>query len=796
MTSIHTTGNVNKSNSSNGNPTSVINFDKTTSDKPKSASVIPTQRVNHTKSIQLHEQQRKYYNGADDTLEQSMNNSCRPIINDVTNNMNGSIKLNGGNEITIDEKNISLHLNNPFMVNNEDFDRIEQPSATLDNRKQNATKTVNLLNGSGNQHNGYMANYETHQQSSSPLISTTMPSRTLRPHSIVVNTTTTPSATSPLPSSDFSNYNKPHNTYGLLNETNGTSSMHPAAHNFAYYNYNIMNYTAQNYSLMNPTTVHGGSTAQHSLGGGSVVQQYLPVIPRRSQSTPRPLPTAALSQPQQLDLNKRPRSLDRSGQQQSPSIGDRNYRPPVPSRRPKSGATGAGTISPLAGSTQTISRSGMRQSVTFHGQLNNLSLADSGNDAIDRPRKTERPVSYAYGTLPDQSYIENQLKVYSEQLRNITETVRKYSEQAKLLSELKRKHQVNVPMRPAGVTPTGTIKRNEPKTSLSCDSLSTAAIKLGNKQLSGNDSATVASQQLRYFLDDIRSSMKELTQDTNDPIGPVPNPSITTHQLKQKQKLQLNDVSQPAYRNELQTPSDQLRHFLDAIRKDKVIEDDTSNERFYRSNDSLPKSNSAMTSLNTKPCTSSDLKQPLKQPSDDLDGLTKAINNLYNSTNNLNKQQTYDEDRMNNTEMSNKHLKAKSILDFNQILDNFHQLKENSNSVETVDYLKKCSEALRESSEQLKVAIKNTNYYDSPENNSSCSTTPGSIREAVQNLLMQPRNGFQILDDRLRLFIDILDSQEKFSQVSHPNTVLFNIPLFFHFYSVVKRVGVAVATCS
>lgn len=57
------------------------------------------------------------------------------------------------------------------------------------------------------------------------------------------------------------------------------------------------------------------------------------------------------------------------------------------------------------------------------------------------------------------------------------------------------------------------------------------------------------------------------------------------------------------------------------------------------------------------------------------------------------------------------------------------------------------------------------NGFASDDNSSSCSTTPGSIREAVQNLLLQPRNGFQILDDRMRLFIDIIDSQDRLSQV-------------------------------
>lgn len=44
-------------------------------------------------------------------------------------------------------------------------------------------------------------------------------------------------------------------------------------------------------------------------------------------------------------------------------------------------------------------------------------------------------------------------------------------------------------------------------------------------------------------------------------------------------------------------------------------------------------------------------------------------------------------------------------------------------------------------------------------------STPAAVREAVRHLLQQPRNGFPIMDHKLSLFIEILDAQEKFSQV-------------------------------
>ncbi|CAG5056994.1 unnamed protein product [Parnassius apollo] len=51
-------------------------------------------------------------------------------------------------------------------------------------------------------------------------------------------------------------------------------------------------------------------------------------------------------------------------------------------------------------------------------------------------------------------------------------------------------------------------------------------------------------------------------------------------------------------------------------------------------------------------------------------------------------------------------------------------------------------------------------------------STPAAVREAVRHLLQQPRNGFPIMDHRLSLFIDILDAQEKFSQVKEINYLL------------------------
>ncbi|XP_017489874.1 PREDICTED: dystrophin-like, partial [Rhagoletis zephyria] len=120
---------------------------------------------------------------------------------------------------------------------------------------------------------------------------------------------------------------------------------------------------------------------------------------------------------------------------------------------------------------------------------------------------------------------------------------------------------------------------------------------------------------------------------------------------------------------------------------------------------------------------------------------------------------------------------APLMTDFNAILDSFQEMADKYKSKGSYDYLRKCSDALRQHSQQLKLREQQQQQqqmanggsgggggFMGSDDSSSCSTTPGSIREAVQNLLMQPRNGFQILDDRMRLFIDIIDSQERLSQ--------------------------------
>lgn len=65
--------------------------------------------------------------------------------------------------------------------------------------------------------------------------------------------------------------------------------------------------------------------------------------------------------------------------------------------------------------------------------------------------------------------------------------------------------------------------------------------------------------------------------------------------------------------------------------------------------------------------------------------------------------------------------------------------------------------------------------------------TPLTTSQAIQQLLAQPRNGFKIVDDKVSLFIEILDTQERFAKVSgnalqphalvsHPSDIFRSIP--------------------
>ncbi|XP_070143258.1 dystrophin-like [Drosophila kikkawai] len=617
-----------------------------------------------------------------------------------------------------------------------------------------------------------------------------------------------------------------------------------------------------------------------------------PVVPRRSQSTPRPpLQQQQQQQQQQSGLNgqlngngtQRPRSLDRF------NGGVHTEAPPIPLRRfPNgTGSTNGGTLSRQKSPKKSNSADNMlmspagsqvntmRHSISFH----------SGQEAENGPKGDQaRPMSYA-APAPDQAYLEHQLRAYSEQLRTITESVRKYSEQAKLLSELKRQQQMakqsqtNLNLLTPTTCNNGATGNFQPNM-ISPEIVSKSLASLSTSQA---NEAQTPSNQLRLFLDNIRSSMRQeyqqhMPEDVLKPTstlkrngadaaapgaGPVPPPSVVASAKPEPEAAP--------------TPSDQLRQFLDAIRANKIPESvDKPKMTSSQTLDSFiskplqmpdvtsgtpgggvgvasatpgqgvgavngqanglptrrrPKSSILPSSSNGKLeqrehslVTSESFHQisdNLRLMSEDLQALSpsKAVpssassNSLKNLAANGNSSLTTElrvitsspystSPKLQQMVMSKSNSSlgsvttpssatttpstAPMITDFNEILDSFQAMADKYKSKGSYDYLRKCSEALRQHSLQLKLQQQQQTHLQhlphqqhqqqqqqqqlqngfASDDSSSCSTTPGSIREAVQNLLLQPRNGFQILDDRMRLFIDIIDSQDRLSQVS------------------------------
>lgn len=582
--------------------------------------------------------------------------------------------------------------------------------------------------------------------------------------------------------------------------------------------------TTQDFSLYIPPslsttlTIAAGSSgvnctiANNNTSNSSVQKrQPPPPVQRRSHSTPRSLQsnvTMSMTNPSISSIGNanisnnngtvtRPRSLDRATLNTLAALSNTRPPPIPPSRRfsqqtmlqqqtqqfnknsPNSvqyPATSSSSYHRSASSSTTSS--GMRQSVTFHGQLNrhttNANSSNSynsfsnskdvsDNKSMGTRRKVDRPVSFAYGTMPDQSYLENQLRMYSEQLRTITESVRKYSEQAKILSEMKRQQQQqNRPFELASPQKGVSKKSN---TGQSDSNIYSTGVYVKPKQ---NEDAPTPSHQLRLFLDSIRHTMKDCDDEQSEPPPPAPITSNSNPIQKlsfPKSKTESCGISSKTI-TEAKTPSDQLRQFLDAIRSNQLPEESAADQisaadQFSKFKEKMEHSRSKSTPNFNQYQISPNVQESFSQVSDnlrimneDLEALAAASpkKDLFKSKSTTNTATTVNPD-----------ISKPEIMDFNQILDSFSHLTNSSHSMETIDYLRKCSEALRQTSNQLRNSSRHS--YDSPEN-SSCSTTPGSIREAVQNLLQQPRNGVQIMDDRMKLFIDILDTQSKFSQVN------------------------------
>lgn len=810
----------------------------------------------------------------------------QPLYDGFT--LNRKIPLNGGNELRIDEKNISLHLNNPFITNYMVSSQTSaSTSATMpfyrtDRDSMGTTQSVsnpqisnvikkNQLKNFKISENGKMDFHNDYGGTSDNCIISTdtiRNSRPKRPHSIagvsaslLLATTITnshqlfneqlnsegvskvmaPSASATTTMTYSNNYHTVNNNnngvssignsnskYSIIGnnnqnvqrmisqaQTNELTSAHVSYGHFINSPSRLTtNRNTQEFSLYTPppismsisnNSIQKQQQQQHSICPPNIVQ-------RRSHSTPRPLHAANLplsastssvginSPGGNIPIIQRPRSLDRATIN---TLALNKSRPPPipPSRRfsqsqqqqqqlkinnsPNSVQYPAITSSTqVSASPASLQRptpmSGMRQSITFHGQLNrhttntstnytNLNKSDTDTLSGTR-RKSDRPLSFAYGTMPDQIYLENQLRIYSEQLRTITESVRKYSEQAKILSEMKRQQQQQ--------QQTGK-NRDELKTVPNKNShiQSDSNIYMSNEyethgkfggeksSIVGHDEPQTPSHQLRLFLDSIRGTIKEPDDEQIQP----PLPPIASQQQQSSHKVVKTDGAGISGKTvEAKTPSDQLRQFLDAIRSNQLPDEEQDDlagaaNRFSKFKEKMEHARSKSTPNFDKYQQSSNVNETFTQVSDNLRIMNEDLEALASSPK---KPTILSGHNLHMGGTGNLNSIKANVMDFNQILDSFNQLTNNPHTtVDTVDYLRKCSEALHHTSNQLRIATMHNSFNDSPEN-SSCSTTPGSIREAVQNLLQQPRNGFQIMDDRMKLFIDILDSQSKFSQVN------------------------------
>ncbi|XP_032295071.1 dystrophin isoform X16 [Drosophila virilis] len=644
-----------------------------------------------------------------------------------------------------------------------------------------------------------------------------------------------------------------------------------------------------------PVPLHRQAAATTAAGPGPVAG--VPVVPRRSQSTPRPNGPALQQQQQQAQgmamaspinghLNgngvQRPRSLDRY------NGGQHTEAPPIPLRRFANGSNGnnngtvgrqrspkksCSTESMLQAAT-TLQTGTMRHSLSFHGS----------QEPAETDKPDTRPSSYA-APGPDQAYLEHQLRAYSEQLRTITESVRKYSEQAKLLSELKRQQQLTKQSQ----TNLNLLAPNSNSSSISNSSsnnnnnnnfqpnmISPEIVSKSLASLSNAGEVQTPSNQLRLFLDNIRSSMRQEYQQHMPEDVLKPTSTLKRNGDSVAAKVVAEEPPPP-------TPSDQLRQFLDAIRANKIPEssdkpklsssqtldsfiskplqmpDVTSGTpgvgtpgaapnastaaasaaavsaggvsgcglptRRRPKSSVLPGSSSAKLEQREHSLVTSEsfhqISDNLRLMSEDLQSLSpsKVVSSSASSgslktlaasgSSSLTTELRVITSSPQQMVMSKSNSSLGSLAltvttpssatttpstaplmtDFNEILDSFHAMADKYKSKGSYDYLRKCSEALRQHSMQLKLQQQQQQHQQQQhhqqhhsqfqqhqaqqqqlqngfhsDDSSSCSTTPGSIRDAVQNLLLLPRNGFQILDDRMRLFIDIIDSQDRLSQ--------------------------------
>ena len=627
--------------------------------------------------------------------------------------MSRKIALNGGNELRIDDKNISLHLNNPF-------------TASTYAQQQHFNQQKAFLQQQHHQQFPNNLHFSEAINESTLVASTTLDQpRPIRPHSIAVSSpiNLNTSLNNDLNVATLTRRQKITTpnivTGGMINKITTTAAgeqkMNPqfcSPINFSQLNQFNGNGSSPSPGRMQPpfrslksefSLYTPPSPVAVSEANGLQLKQPPNVPQRRSQSIPRQVMTqnftASNGHPVSgVQTLNRPRSLDR--------YSNVNMRTTNAHSSPHN---------------QHISA--MKQSITFHGQQM-LSQACYQSDIYEevgqhmkqqQQQKKDRPMSFAYGTVPEQIYLENQLRMYQEQLKNITESMKKYQEQTRILNELKRQQTLD---RQKSSVP---ASKSDSKLSQNLKSSTTSINAVA-------DEVQTPSHQLRLFLDNIRNSIKEpsFENDVSDHETDG-NDSKSDAAMKPVNKIEEKINVQAKPNNvEAKTPSDQLRLFLDAIRHNQTIETHQRTDVPAV----IPETNEENIAMKRS--------ETFSQVTDNI----KLLNQDLESFN----------DNTNITSISK---------NMDQILDDFNRMASLLKTNDSVDYLQKCSDALKQTTEQIRQL--NANNYSSDD--SSCSTTPGSIREAVQNLMSQPRNGFQILDDRMSIFIDIMEQQGRFSQV-------------------------------
>ncbi|XP_070496194.1 dystrophin-like [Chironomus tepperi] len=661
--------------------------------------------------------------------------------------MSRKIALNGGNEIRIDDKNISLHLNNPF-VTAAYAQQVQAQKLLMQQQQQ-------------------QQNLHFSEKISETTLPNDQPNRPKRPHSIAVSSPInlqTSSINNDLNAATFSRrqmITTPNIVSGgMMNKITTTSAGEQQQQqqkfcspiNFAQFNHPMNGSSPSQrfrsmkneFTLYTPPSPVAPGVNNVDVQQQQQQQQKPPNVPqRRSQSIPRQAlsqqfnaaGSAPISGAQTLN---RPRSLDRY----SSNVGMR-------------------TTNSHSSSPHNQHIGAMKQSITFHGQQM-LSQACYQSDIYEEVghlkqqqqqlqqqignKKADRPMSFAYGTVPEQVYLENQLRIYSEQLKNITESMKKYQEQTRILNELKRQQSLDrphpktssVPMSKSDSKLSSNLKLNVMSSTTSINTLT--------------DEDQTPSHQLRLFLDNIRSSIKEPSFDDVSDLEADNDCNINSSKIDEKITTTTVNHHPPIKPNNVETvktPSDQLRLFLDAIRHNQNIETHQRND--------VPKTIPEVGEENfekRKSETFSQVTDNIKLLNQDLESFSDKHLNITNISKNMDK-----------------------------ILDDFNRMASMLKSSNSVEYLQKCSEALKQTTEQIRQLNGGNNYSS---DDSSCSTTPGSIREAVQSLLAQPRNGFQIMDDRMSIFIDIMEQQGKFSQVIKMRNI---DKTFFFFCScyIVKR---------